>query len=61
MFKEPLHPFPHTALYIFSLTTPPPSERTHFMCNPKVIHNEEKSKINFLHKICIWKSFWTDS
>ena len=53
MFKEPLHPFPHTALYIFSLTTPPPSERTHFMCNPKVIHNEEKSKINFLHKICI--------
>ena len=46
MFKEPLHPFPHTALYAFSLTTPPPFERTHFMCNPKVIHNEETSKIN---------------
>ena len=42
MFKEPLHPFPHTALYIFSLTTPPPSERTHFMCNPKVIQKNLK-------------------
>ena len=46
MFKEPLHPFPHTALYAFSLTTPPPSKCTHFMCNLKVIQNKETSKIN---------------
>ena len=45
MFKEPLRYFPHTTLCTFSWTTSPPSERTNFMDDPKVIHNKETSKI----------------
>ena len=39
-------PSPNTSLHAFSWTTPPISERTYFMDDPKVIHNKETSKIN---------------
>ena len=46
MFKEPLRYFPQRPCTLLAGPPLPPSERTYFMDDPKVIHNKETSKIN---------------
>ena len=45
MFKEPHPSFPHTSLYAFRWTTPPPSELTYFMDDPKYFTIKKQLKL----------------
>ena len=53
-------PSPIPACTLLSWTTLPPSERTYFMNNPKVIHKKETSKIDifFFTKFVYESLFW---